>query len=176
MQRRVAARMAGTTEMVGQFRTSLVVLPAILLVGGLAGLFFFTLAESDAQTSAVTAVAVVPDNSALPPQSAPAAAEAVASEPMGRLNISRQSLSRGGLGSKALVTFTLRNGNNYAIKDAEILCSFRSGDGRYSTERHRTITDTVNPRSHKTFPYTFIGFVNIKASKVKCTVLAASRA
>ena len=38
------------------------------------------------------------------------------------LKIISQSWRRGGLGSKALVTFTLRNANDYAVKDIEIAC------------------------------------------------------
>jgi hypothetical protein len=37
------------------------------------------------------------------------------------------------------------------------------------------INDTVNTKSRKTFPGTLIGFVNIKASRAKCSVLTASR-
>src|SRR5438270_11969844 len=47
---------------------------------------------------------------------APAAAE------LDRLRTSSQNWRRGGLGSKALVTFTLRNDKDYATRDVEILC------------------------------------------------------
>jgi hypothetical protein len=155
----------------------------VLLVAGFAGwLFFFDLSASDAQTPAQTAVAVPQDGSQMHPDAAapavqqpPAVAPDAAAEPLGHLHISRQSFRRGGLGSKALVTFTLRNDNDYAVKDPEILCAFRSRDGRYSTERRRIINDTVNMKSRKTFPVTLIGYVNIKASKAKCSLLAASR-
>jgi hypothetical protein len=162
------------------FRTALVVFPMIL-VGGLAAWFlFFPLRASEAQTSGETALAVTPDNSSAQPAAAPAVQQQgtvapAAAEPLGHLRISRQSFRRGGLGSKALVKFTLRNDNDYAIKDPEILCSFRSKDGHYSTERRRTVNDTVNAKSRKAFPPTLIGFVNIKASKAKCTLLTASR-
>jgi len=111
------------------------------------------------------------------PQAQPEAAAApAAAEPMGRLRILRQSFSRGGLGAKALVTFTLRNDNAFAVKDPEILCEFRSKDGSYATERRRTINDTVEMKSRKTYPYLLVGFINVKASRAKCSVLAASRA
>ena len=111
-------------------------------------------------------------NPALQP---PSPVEAQAEDPLEHLRITRQSFRRGGLGSKALVTFTLRNDNDYAVKDPEILCAFRSGDGSYATERRRTIHDTVNTKSRKTFPQTLMGFVNIKASEAQCSLLAASR-
>jgi hypothetical protein len=169
------------------YRTAIVALPAMLVAGFAAWFGFFTLSASDAQTSdAQTAVAVSPDSApdsaqahpdaaAPAAQQPPAAGPVAAAEPLGHLRISRQSFRRGGLGSKALVTFTLRNDNDYAVKDLEILCSFHSRDGRYSTERRRTINDTVNMKSRKTFPQTLIGFVNIKASRAKCSLLSASR-
>jgi hypothetical protein len=159
-------------------RTALVVFPVILVVG-LAWFLFFPLRASEAQTPGETALAATPDNSSAQPATAPIVqqqgVEPAAAEPLGHLRISRQSFRRGGLGSKALVTFTLRNDNDYAIKDPEILCSFRSKDGHYSTERRRTINDTVNAKSRKAFPPTLVGFVNIKASEAKCSLLAASR-
>jgi hypothetical protein len=164
------------------YRTAMVVLPVLLAAGFAGWLFFFNLSESDAQIPAQTAVPVSQDGAQVPPDAAapavqqPAAAGPEAgAEPLGHLRISRQSFKRGGLGSKALVTFTLRNDNDYAVKDPEILCTFRSRDGRYFTERRRTINDTVNMKSRKTFPGTLIGFVNIKASRAKCSVLTASR-
>jgi hypothetical protein len=161
------------------YRAAIVALPVILMAG-VAAWFFFDLSESDAQTPAQTAVAVPPDSPQTPSDAAPAAQPpgAVvpqAVEPVGHLRISGQSFRRGGLGSKALVTFTLRNDNDYAVKDPEILCSFRSRDGHYSTERHRIINDTVNAKSRKAFPRTLVGFVNIKASRAKCLVVTASR-
>jgi hypothetical protein len=160
--------------------TAIVVLSIMLLAGVATWLLVSTLDESDAQTPEPDAVAAAPDQSEVRPDAAtasqqqgPVSAEAV--QPLDHLRIVTQSFRRGGLGSKALVTFTLRNGNDYAIKDPEILCSFRSRDGRYSTERRRIINDTVDMKSRKTFPHTLIGFVNIKAAKATCSLLTASR-
>ena len=58
------------------------------------------------------------------------------------LKISSQSWRRGGLGSKALVTLTLRNTNDYAVKDIEIACAFARRDGSHLTDRRRVIRDT----------------------------------
>jgi hypothetical protein len=163
-----------TTKMVPKaHRTALVALPIILIIGFVAWLFYASLGESDAQTTLQTAVVTAPDDSQ--PDAVPAM-QPNTIEPLGHLRILRQSFARGGLGSKALVTLTLRNDNDFAVKDPEIQCSFRSRDGRYTTERRRTISDTVNMKSRKTYPYVLVGFVNIKASMAKCSVLAASRA
>jgi hypothetical protein len=92
------------------------------------------------------------------------------------LRISSQSWRRGGLGSKALVTFTLRNDNDYAVGDIGILCSFSRRDGSPVTERRQTIRDTVKMKSRKTFARVHVGFINITASQAKCSLLSASRA
>jgi hypothetical protein len=108
----------------------------------------------------------------------PATAEAITpaeTAPVDGLKISSQSWRRGGLGSNALITFTLRNGNDYAVKDIEISCSFARRDGSHLTNRRRVIRDTVNMKSRKIFARMHIGFVNINANKAKCSLVAASR-
>jgi hypothetical protein len=107
-----------------------------------------------------------------------ATSEAIAPEqpaPLDGLKISSQSWRRGGLGSKALVTFTLRNSNDYAVADIEISCAFARRDGRHLTDRTRLIHDTVNMRSRKTFARMHVGFVNVNAAGAKCTLVAANR-
>jgi hypothetical protein len=92
-----------------------------------------------------------------------------------RISIFRQSFQRGGLGSKALMTFTIRNRNDYAVKDLEVLCAFRGRDGLVLTERRRTIADTVEPKSRKAFPLTHIGHIKLTAARARCRLLAAAR-
>ena len=107
----------------------------------------------------------------------PATAEAITPEqpaPVDGLKISSQSWRRGGLGSNAFVTMTLRNTNDYAVKDIEISCAFDRPDGSHLTDRTRLIHDAVNTKSRKTFARMHVGFVNVNASKVKCSLLAAS--
>jgi hypothetical protein len=98
----------------------------------------------------------------------------VKTSPLDGLKISSQSWRRGGLGSKALVTLTLRNANDYAIKDIEIFCSFARRDGSHLTDRKRVIHDSVNMRTQKTFARMHVGFVNINANQAKCSLVAAS--
>jgi hypothetical protein len=107
---------------------------------------------------------------------APAVAPVAEASPLDGLKISSQSWRRGGLGSKALVTFTLRNANEYAVKDIEIACSFTRRDGRHLTDRKRLIGDTVEMKSRKTFAKMHVGFVNVNADKAKCSLVTASRA
>jgi hypothetical protein len=107
-----------------------------------------------------------------------ATSEAIVPEqpaPVDGLKISSQSWRRGGLGSKALVTFTLRNSNAYAVADIEISCAFARRDGSHLTDRTRLIHDTVNMKSRKTFARMHVGFVNVNAAGAKCTLVAANR-
>jgi len=115
------------------------------------------------------------NTAATPVEASPPAEAAAEIPPVDGLKISSQSWRRGGLGSKALVTFTLRNGNDYAVKDIEISCAFNRRDGSHLTERKRVIHDTVNMKSRKTFARMHVGFVNVNANKAKCSLVTASR-
>ncbi|MDB5504363.1 MAG: hypothetical protein JWR89_4265 [Tardiphaga sp.] len=163
-------------------RAMLIGLPAVAAVALAAWMFFPGLSATHSRPTepAITLSSAVVDDGNDPIEHdavlAPAVTTPAAAAPLGRLRISRQSFSRGGLGSRALMTFTVRNGNDYAVKDLELLCKFRSRDGRYTTERRRTLNDTVEMKSRKMFPLTHIGFVNVKAAKAKCAVVTAERA
>jgi hypothetical protein len=119
-------------------------------------------------TSPPAATGVAPDVAA-PETIAPA------KPPVDGLKISSQSWRRGGLGSKALMTFTLRNGNDYAVKDIEIACAFARRDGSHLTDRRRVIPDTVSMKSSKRYSGMLVGFVNVYANKAKCSLVTASR-
>ena len=98
-----------------------------------------------------------------------------AKSPLDGLKIASQSWRRGGLGSKELVTLTLRNANDYAVKDIEIACAFARRDGSHLTDRRRVIPDTVNMKSRKRYAGMLVGFVNVNANKAKCSLATASR-
>jgi hypothetical protein len=117
-----------------------------------------------------TAAPPGPVQETLPAATAPAAAA-----PIDGLSISSQSFRRGGLGSKALVTFTLRNRNDYAVRDIEIACAFLRPDGSHLTDRRRTIHDIVNMKSRKTFDRMLVGFINISANRARCSLVTATR-
>jgi hypothetical protein len=106
---------------------------------------------------------------------APAETAAAEASALDGLKISSQSWRRAGLGSNAQVTLTLRNRNDYAVRDIEIACAFSRRDGSHLTDRSRTIHDTVSMKSRKTFARMHVGFVNINADKAKCALVAASR-
>jgi hypothetical protein len=101
------------------------------------------------------------------------AAEAAA---LDRMKISSQTWRRGGLGSKALVTFTVRNDNDFAVKDVEIVCAFTRRDGSHLTDRSRVLADIVGMKSRKTFARVPVGFVNVNADQAICSLVTARRA
>jgi hypothetical protein len=111
-----------------------------------------------------------PDDASLPPDT-PLQQAAVS----GGLKISSQRWQRGGLGSNALVSFTLRNANDYSVKDIEISCAFSRRDGSHLTERTRIVHDTVKMKGRRSFAHWHIGFVNVNADRAKCTPVSATR-
>jgi len=125
---------------------------------------------ADAEPSTSAKEVTAPAAATTPPEMA-----ATAKPPIDGLKISSQTWRRGGLGSKALVTFTLRNANDYAVKDIEIACAFARYDGSHLTDRRRVFADTVSMKSRKTYSGMLIGFVNVNANKAKCSLVTASR-
>jgi hypothetical protein len=168
-------------------RSGLFWLPAALIAGSGAWILLSGYATKPGQNEPlrlVTAIAAQPAPAppvvaalSVPAFNPPTAAgEAIAPEetaPVDGLKISSQYWRRGGLGSNALVTFTLRNTNAYAVKDIAIFCAFSRRDGSHLTDRTRVIHDTVNLRSRKTFAHLHVGFVNVNASKAKCSLVGA---
>jgi hypothetical protein len=180
------------------FRRGFIWLPAALIIGLgawmlMSGSSSKTTAESDPVRLAVAMAPEPVPSSATnirqegsPPDLATAPVETTATlpleaiapveaAPVDGLKISSQYWRRGGLGSKALVTFTLRNGNDYPVKDIEISCAFARRDGSHLTDRKQTIHDTLNMKSRKTFARLHVGFVNVNADRAKCSPVTASR-
>jgi hypothetical protein len=131
---------------------------------------------SDPRITTTQATLAMPADERAPAEPAAPAETVTPAEtaPVDGLKISSQSRRRGGLGSNALITFTLRNRNDYAVKDIEISCAFARKDGSHLTDRTRVIHDTVNMKSRKTFARLHVGFVNINANKAKCALVTAS--
>jgi hypothetical protein len=147
-----------------------VLLPVVVVAGMAAWAMLSAPTNARSQTVGLAGQGVTPETAMLltPAPVEPAAVDA--------LKISSQSWRRGGLGSKALISFTLRNDNPYAVKDIAIACSFTRQDGSHLTDRKRIIPEAVvNTKSRKTFSQVHIGFVNVYANKAKCAPVAANR-
>jgi len=148
---------------------------AVVIAGGLTWVMWPTLSDAEDKPASVQS-AVQPSEEAPATAVAPDAAQAAPASPLDGLRISSQSWRRGGLGSKALITFTLRNANDYAVKDIEIACAFARRDGSHLTDRKRLLGEAVEMKSRKTFTRVHVGFVNVNADKAKCALVAANRA
>jgi hypothetical protein len=182
-------RSPGPAEKTGQLKTdyarvAIAWLPIVLTIGAAAWLLLSDQVRRRADANFAT-VATTPQRSAatvgLAGRSSfnPSISEAIAPEQpaaVDGLNISSQSWRRGGLGSNAFVTLTLRNDNDYAVKDIEISCAFARPDGSHLTDRRRLIHDTLGMKSRKTFARLHVGFININAANAKCSLVAANRA
>jgi hypothetical protein len=174
------------TDAVNYLRVAVGWLPVVVILGIGAWLPLSGYANKPAESKPVRLATVVSSHAAPPttvgmakdPSFDPATAEAITPgqpAPVDGLKISSQSWRRGGLGSNAFVTFTLRNSNDYAVKDIEISCAFARRDGSHLTDRSRLIPDTVNMKSRKTFARLHVGFVNVNASGAKCALVTATR-
>lgn len=176
-------RLAGTGERLARavtiasvsFGRSLLWLLAAIIVGS--GIWMLLpLSKGNSAEPVRPELAAVPSGDASKVASPVSEAQVPATAELGRLRISSQTWRRGGLGSKALVTFTLRNDNDYAVKDVEIVCAFTRRDGSHLTDRSRVLADPVSMKSRKTFVRIPIGFVNVNADQAKCSPVAARRA
>jgi hypothetical protein len=161
------------------FRPGFIWLPAALIVGLGAWMLLPGFSSKTAKSEPVRPVTAAPNPATAPVETTAAlplqAIAPVEAASVDGLKISSQSWRRGGLGSKALVTFTLRNGNDYAVKDIGISCAFVRRDGSHLTDRKRTIHDTLNTKGRKTFIRLHVGFVNVNADRARCSLVTASR-
>jgi hypothetical protein len=150
---------------------------ALVLVAGLGGWMLLSGPTAGNKPGQLVAAAASSADKAPPQDGSLLNSEAVPDEAaaVDGLKISSQHWRRGGLGSKALVTFTLRNRNAYAVTDIGISCAFSRSDGSHLTDRTRVIHDTVKMRSRKTFAGMHVGFVNVNADRARCTPVSASR-
>jgi len=153
-------------------------LPALAIIGVAAWLLMPSFADTPEPELALNLAAANPrDDGAAITETQPAKlGDVPETVDLDRVSLSRQSFRRGGMGSRALITFTIRNANAYDIKDLELLCAFKSRDGRYTTERRKVVAETVAMKSRRAFPMTLVGHVNIRAAKAKCSLVTASRA
>ena len=162
------------------FRSEFVWLAGALIAGSGAWMLLsgYRPAESTPIHLATAAAVVAASSPAATDEPVAMPLEAIApveAPPIDGLKIASQSWRRGGLGSNALVTLTLRNSNDYAVKDIEITCAFARRDGSHLTDRTRTIPEAVNRRGRRTFARMHVGFVNVNADKAKCALVGASR-
>jgi hypothetical protein len=169
----------------GYLRLALGWLPIAVILAAAVGLLTSDFVSRRPANSPVHAAAATATNVAPPvtvglarrPSFDPSISEAIAPgqpAPADGVKISSQSWRRGGLGSNAFVTMTLRNANDFAVGDIEISCAFARSDGGHLTDRTRLIHGPINGKSRKTLARLHVGFVNPNATKASCSVVAAN--
>ena len=126
-----------------QLATQAAVLLPVIIVAGLSAWTLRAPPRADSQLGRVASFTVAQEavranaspasvgtDQPEPPEILPAQVAPIDASPAAGLWISSQTWRRGGLGSNALVTLTLRNENDYAVKDVEIACAFSRSDGK----------------------------------------------
>lgn len=92
-----------------------------------------------------------------------------------RVSISGQSWKKGGFDSIGLMSFTLKNGNDYRVKDISIVCTFYGNSGTELGVRTHTLYEIIRPSDKRTFSSVNIGFIPSQSAKGGCDVISASR-
>jgi hypothetical protein len=92
-----------------------------------------------------------------------------------KVTISGQSWKTGGFGSIGLMNFTLKNANDYQIKDVSLICTFYGNSGTELGSRTHTIYETIKANAMRSFAAVNIGFIPSQSSRGGCEVLAAVR-
>jgi hypothetical protein len=176
---------SANSAIVGYLRLALGWLPIVVILAAASWLLMSDHVRRQAESVPVHVAPAKTKRPALPAtvglargtQFDPMTSEAITPEqpaPVDGLRISSQAWRRGGLGSNAFVTMTLRNANDYAVRDIEMTCAFAQPDGSHLTDRTRLIHDSIGGKSRKTFARLHVGFVNPGATKANCSVVAAS--
>jgi hypothetical protein len=83
---------------------------------------------------------------------------------------------RGGLGdSIAMANITIRNKNEYAVKDIGLVCSFSGKSGTEFARRSKVIYDIIPAKKQRTFRDLTIGFWHEQTASAWCSVESAAR-
>ncbi len=77
----------------------------------------------------------------------------------------------GGFDNVILATFTVKNGNDFAVRDLQIRCEAFGKSGTRIDRNTRTIFDVVKAKGTKRLPEANIGFVNSQADKLSCQII-----
>ena len=91
-----------------------------------------------------------------------------------RVKLEKFDWETGGFGVVAVGSFTIGNGNEYAVKDARIECAFFGGSGTLVSTANQTIYETVDAGKTRRFRKINMGFVNAQAKSAICQLVGIS--
>jgi hypothetical protein len=85
------------------------------------------------------------------------------------------SWSTGGFENIMMANFLIRNNNDFAIKDITVKCVHAGKSGTTIDSNTRTIYDSINAKSSKTFRDFNMGFIHSQAATSQCSLSSVVR-
>jgi hypothetical protein len=82
----------------------------------------------------------------------------------------------GGFDNVILATFTVKNQNDFDVKDLRIRCEAFGKSGTRIDRNTRTVFDVVKAKGTKKLPEMNLGFVNAQADKLACDIIDFAKA
>src|ERR1700686_5518354 len=85
---------------------------------------------------------------------------ALEAERLATVTISKADFRKGGFDDMMIMTFTLRNANDFDVKDIEIDCSHSGNSGTVIDSNVRTVYEIVKAKGSKTIRDFNMGFIH----------------
>lgn len=95
--------------------------------------------------------------------------------PATKMSVAGLSWKVGGFGAVGLMTFTVSNQNDFAVKDFVVTCTFSANSGTELGTAVHTVYETIKPRSKRAFSDVNVGFIHSQSGKANCAIALAAR-
>jgi hypothetical protein len=95
--------------------------------------------------------------------------------PADRLTIKSMNWSLAGFKNVGLVSVTIENSNDFAVKDVGIRCNFSGKSGTQLSTNDHVIFDTIPAKTKKAFKEVNVGFINNQSASAICNIETAGR-
>lgn len=91
--------------------------------------------------------------------------------PLQRVVFKKIEWKDGGFGNVLIANFTIRNNNDFEIKDVTITCEHHAKSGTSLGFSTKTIYDVFSPKKEKTIKLFNMGFMNSQTEKTSCDIV-----
>ncbi len=105
-----------------------------------------------------------------PPAYTPPAYTPPPERPEAKVSIKKWNWTKGGFDTIMKGTFTIRNDNDYAVKDIRIGCELSANSGTTIDSVDETIYDSIPANNSRTFRAVSMGFVRSQTSRAGCQI------
>jgi roadblock/LC7 domain-containing protein len=95
--------------------------------------------------------------------------------PADRMTIKGMTWSLGGFKNVGVVSVTIENSNDFAVKDFGIRCQFSGKSGTQLSANNHIIFDTIPAKTKKAFKEVNVGFIDSQSATASCNVETAGR-